>query len=294
MTISTVFLRINHRVLLKLLMFFCLLIFIISCKEAEPEEEKTLLGSGYILNGELYYFDYVTCYRTDWGEIFNAREGNLEFIFILSDTSQIAYSITDTLFSTDQGKFRCTLESKGIYIYATEGSVQYDRQKNTAHFEINPFGVNTLDGILIPDTIIWEPFLDFTGITMRDESGVPMNTEDETDWGIRKTWKIAEAQLFNLEDNTTNPGPKYLKVYPNPVQNQCMLDFINTSGNYDLEMILVNPNMEIERTYTKLKDTDMNLLLDDPAYNGHNYRLYFHQMKDSYSWYGSGDLNFSE
>jgi len=294
MTISSIFFKGNHEMSIKLLIFVCILAFIASCKEKEPVQEKILLGSGYILNDELHYFDQVICYRTEWGEIFHAREGLNEHIFVLSDTTQSAYSLTDTVFSTDHGKFRFTLEAMGIYyLYASEGSLQYDRQKNTTHFEVNPFGVNVLDGILIPDTIIWEPFLDFTGITVRDESGVLVDTGDETDWSIRNKWMIAEAQLFNLEDNSTNPGPKSLIAYPNPVQNQCMLDFINTPG-YDLEMILVNPNMEIEKIYKGLKDNDMALLLDDPAYNGHNYRLYFHLMRDSSSWYGSGDLNFSE
>lgn len=291
MTISSIFFKGNHEVAIKLLICSCILIFITSCKEKEPEKEKILQGSGYILNGESYYYDSVICYRTEWGEIFRAREGMEEHIFVLSDTTQSIYNITDSVFSTDYGKFRFTLESTYKYFYATEGSLQYDRQKNTAHFEVNPFGVNVLDGMLIPDTVIWEPYLDFTWITMRDESGVPVNTGDETDWSIRQKWMIAEVQLFNLEYKSSNPGPKYLNVYPNPVQNQCVLDFIYPQG-CDLEMILVNPNMEIEKIYKELKDNDMTLLLDDPSYNGHNYRLYFHLMQGSLSWYCSGDLNF--
>ena len=268
-----------------------MIIFSTSCKD--PDQPQILLGSGYKLNGKLYNLGRVTSYRTDWGEILYINGGGFDFVFVLSDTTQSKYVITDTVFSSDIGKFRCTQQIQNSFFYATEGSLEYDRLNNKIQFEVNPNGLLYTNGILITDTILRTSIIDFSTITMRDQFGVMINQGDENDWSYRDKWKLAEAQLLNLENDYTNKGGRCMTVYPNPVQNSCVIDFIWPNGS-NFNLVLVNPNMEVELAYKYLKDNDLNLLLDNPAFDGHYYRLYFQRINNEASLYGSGDLFFSQ
>ncbi len=275
------------------LAFFGILSFLLSfpsCKEKESSVQVIPDQSGYLHYGTWNELRPTMSFRTAWGEILQSED---LFFFVLSDTTHTTYEVVDTLFSSDQGKMRCTFNVSNL-MYATAGSLTYDRKLGKAEFSIDINNSFHLEGKLIPDTILRHPILDFTQITMRDNNGMIQSTEDEGDWKIRNKWNPVETQLFQLKYNSTNHGGNFLIAYPNPMENSLNLKFISQQ-NKPLDFLLVNPNMEVERTFLNLNNTNMQLQIDNPAFNGGYYRLYYHYHPDSsYSIYGSGDIKFSE
>ncbi len=268
------------------------LISVVSCKDNDANERPIIAPgeSGYYRNNEGYSIGHVTSYRTGWGEILVANSLTEELVFVLSDTLNTTYTITDTLFDSDYGKFRCTYATQQHLYYADQGSLQYDRVNHTVHFEVFPGGIEFSDGILVADTLIRQPILDFTAITMRDPFGAPMNAEDKTDWCIRNNLNTTELQLFYPENSYCGTGGAFMVAYPNPTTGNFILHF-DQSLNEPLVMILVNPNMEVVKEFPELQNQNIAFQLDKSIAPDNYYRIYYSYNPDAeHRYYGSGDL----
>ncbi|NVO20706.1 MAG: hypothetical protein HXX13_13475 [Bacteroidetes bacterium] len=267
---------------------------IFSCKDDNPPATPTITKTEFYLNDTYSQSTISESFRTKWGEIMKVVSDRGDLYFILSDTTQQTYTIADTVFGYDLGKARCILDvGMHSYLYSTEGTISFDRQKNSGTFTLSFGSMKITKGVLVMDTVIHKPAIDFTAITMTDYQGVPMNAGDPQDWVIHNNWAPLEASIFHLIDPSTNAGGDYAIVYPNPLGSSMIMHFSSSVIAMHADHILVNQNMEVEKIFPGLPATNVQFLLDDPAYKGEYYRLYSRIYDDTFRVYGYGDLKFN-
>lgn len=275
----------------KTLTILILLIFVLStsCENSESVTDNFASKTTFEIGGTHYEANRTTSYQTEFGQILKATGDNFEFYIILSDTINSSFNITDTIKGLDNGKAKCIFKQLDGFKFSTAGTITYNFDKKIGAFSIDIEDLKLENGLIKVDTVIKESIIDFTGITMRDYFGNFINSVDANDWIIRSNLEVIERSVFNVKTNNSNLNAINLFGYPNPFSDIIRIE-LNIPIGCNADLFLVNTNFEIEKIIKGIQSCTISLLLDNPAYKGNYYRLFYKIYSDSEQVYGSGDL----
>lgn len=268
------------------------MVFAYACKDDEPVTNNTS-QTGFDIGNVHYVSTNTTDYQTDFGQILKVTGANFELTIVLSDNDNKTFAITDTLTGLDSGKARCIFFMNNDFRFSTSGTVEYDAGTKSGTFTVNTEGLDLKNGQIKVNTVVNQAIVDFTGLTERDITGVPLNAGDINDWFIRTDWEIVERLVFNLKTLTTLTGSAELFEYPNPFTGSLIMN-LGIPQESIIDFYLVNANFEIEQIFRGLQPGNVSLLLDNEKYKGNYYRLYYKVYTDSAQLYGTGDLKVNE
>lgn len=285
-------LRFHRFFLISLILMTCLFctFLIESCKDKDESKDRIFPDETGMLFGSFYSsFEPTVAYTTSDGEVIRAGISDYNLTIILSDTLHSSYTLTDSLFVTDQGKARCSVLMESIFLHPVRGTVEYDRLTRRGSFTLFFNDSSSATGKIRTDTVIFSSINDFSTLTRRDNNGYPMSEPDSADWTYHKKWPTLEAMLFYMERPYTNEYHGKVMAWPNPFNKYIYFEFPFSPPTM-LDLILVNQNYEIMNVQRNLQSPTFVLACEGPSYTNTFYRLYYRQHQDDYTLYGYGDI----
>lgn len=261
-----------------------------SCED--KTSDKTIINTNTHFNIEEQNFDARSSilYTTDYGNIITLIGDNFELCFILTDSTTSNFSFTDTLFSSDSAKAKCVAFYNGEYFFSNSGSIFFN--PNTSEegtFSIEFEGLSVTNGIIIIDSIVNNPIIDFTKIKSTSDLGNTIYDHSSNDWEISNYWELCERSLFNLKIETMLESEISVYEYPNPFKDIIQLD-IKKPENYNIDLLLVNKNYEIEYSINNISAKNLALDFSANKIKPDYYRLYYRIHNQGNQYFGSGDL----
>ena len=273
------------------ILFIPILIALASC-DKDNSKPNTIVKTNFTIEGKQYLATRTNIYLTDYGKVVESYGDNFQLTIVLSDVSATSFEITDTLTGASKNKARSILKIDNTFYFSTAGSIELDNANKTGSLKISFGNIQIKDGILHTDSILNKPIIDFTRISGIDIIGQATSIKDPNDWIIRSDFHSIERLIFNEPSDAFQTKEMRITGFPNPLYNTLYLNF-DISQNEQLDLFLVNENLEIEKKFLKVQANSFALLLDNPIFKGHFYRLYYKVYSVDKNYYGSGDLEFS-
>ncbi|MGB1242594.1 MAG: hypothetical protein ACPG49_08735 [Chitinophagales bacterium] len=274
-----------------LIAFF--LVIIASCEPDSPEPDipKPInpTQTNFKIDANSFISSQTNLYVTDFGKIVETYGEGFQLFMILSDASGTSFEVTDTLKGVDNNSARIVLKIADDYHFSTTGTIVLDADNEASTMEISFDEINLTGGELYIDSVITEPILDFTNITMTDIFGVPMNDGDENDWIIRSDFEVIERLIFNENSESFLERDLEISSYPNPFNKEIRM-LTDFDENDRMDLFLVNENFEIETKIIQLPPLDVYAFRFDNLKEDTYYRLYYRVYSENETYYGSGDL----
>jgi len=264
-----------------------ILLLTISCKD-EVQEVKPETSTSFYIGNTSYDSDTTIEFQTEFGQILKVVGKDYELYIVLSDTNSKTFSITYNVVESDIGKARCILKMNDTYRFSSSGTIEYDLDKKSGTFDLVIDDLHLINGIILTDTIIYKPIIDFTKLSMTDYQGWPINNVDADDWGIRTDFDVIERSVFSLKTSSI-PNSFVINAYPNPSADLITIE-ADIPTDYRMDLILVNENFEIEKRFMHFQFAYFQFLIDETIDPGNYYRFYYRIYSFSEQYFGSGDI----
>lgn len=132
----------------------------------------------------------------------------------------------------------------------------------------------------------------FTGITMTDENGLPLNAPDTTDWRVGDAWEQVENGLFDLAELPLCSGNAEASPgFPNPCGNAMHFRFVspaNAAGYF--RVVDKDFNVLVEADSIPFEAGAKTISLNFSAVSPGTVRLYYRLVSGTCEYRGHGDI----
>lgn len=128
-----------------------------------------------------------------------------------------------------------------------------------------------------------------TGIVERDEAGVLVKGEDNTDWNFITDISSIEKNLFDLKklESCSNVDKFEVHAYPNPCVELIYLSFIVDDG-YHISIRIVDSDLNV--VYSNDNIPKKFVIRTDVFKGKTPLRIYYHLYNDTCELFGKGDI----